>query len=152
MPILSYRHPASVHCVDASPSGLRIASVHNARSSLGRFGADFASRWSGCAFPALGRYDPANAASASLRWPSLTAFAGRHRAAGLRHAAAIQAAVLRDLSSVAASSRNSRDALRVRRLVVLRTPRVPYPIQAGGIVPLGVADFLSANEKRQRIG
>ncbi len=78
-----YRHP----CLGV----LRVVFVHDARSPLGHSGADFVRRFfqkpPHCAFPPHGRSDPANVASASLRWPSLTTFAGWHPATGLRHAA-----------------------------------------------------------------
>jgi len=103
-----------------------------------------------CAFPAFGRYDPANAASASLRWPSLAAFAGWHPATGLSHAATS----CRRRSAIYSGWRHRAkdcDALRVRRLVAFGS-RVPSSIQDGRLRAAKLADFVSANEKRQPIG
>ncbi len=96
VPILSYRHPALVHCVDAPPSGLRIDCAHNARSALGHSGADFVRRKaSSLRLPCVWSLRPGATGVGIASLAFLAGPAGRHRAAGLHQAAAIQAAVLR---------------------------------------------------------
>ncbi len=82
-----YLHPCSVHSASSSASFLRRRSVHDARSPLTSLRCGLRSQ--SLTSPSLRcrRYDPANAASASLRWPSLPAFAAWHPATGLSHAA-----------------------------------------------------------------
>ncbi|WP_146389580.1 hypothetical protein [Allorhodopirellula solitaria] len=96
-----------------------------------------------CAFPALPSLRPggADVGLASLAFRVGTA--GRHPATGLSHAATSLSPSFSDLSRMAASSRNSRDALRVRRLFASLTKNQCL----GGFVPQKMADFLSANKK-----
>ena len=107
-----------------TPPGLRSVASVRTPLPLGDF-----------AFPALLSLRPGGA---DVGFAALALRVGPARwnpATGLSHAATSMSPLLSDLSRLAASSRNSRDALRVRRLVAFGSPGFMLEPSAGGLVP-----------------